>query len=82
MLPVVSLRMITAVSGARTTPTSTGPAGYGRGVVGAGIITTVHAPVTRPLVFEGSLGLGYTPTHGDLSDYQRTTFVSAWSRNH
>ena len=62
-----------------TLPTSTGPAGYGRGVVGAGLITTVHAPVARPLVYEGSLGLGYTPTHGDLSDYQRTTFVSAAS---
>lgn len=62
-----------------TLPTSTGPAGYGRGAVGAGLITTVRAPVARPLVFEGSLGVGYTPTHGDLSDYQRTTFVSASS---
>jgi hypothetical protein len=58
-------------------PTSTGPAGYGRGVPAAGLVTTVRVPIARPLVFEGSLGLGYTPTHGDLTSYQRTAFASA-----
>jgi Protein of unknown function (DUF3187) len=62
-----------------TLPTATGPAGYGRGVVSAGVVTTVHAAVAKPLIYEGSLGLGYTPTHGDLTAYQRTTFVSASS---
>ena len=62
-----------------TLPTSTAPAGYGLGVPAAGIITTAHATLARPLIFEGSLGLGYTPAHGDLTDYQRTTFVSASS---
>lgn len=62
-----------------TLPTSTAPAGYGRGVVGAGLITTVRTAITRPVVYEGSLGLGYTPTHGDLAAYQRTTYVSASS---
>jgi hypothetical protein len=62
-----------------TLPTSTGPDGYGRGVVGTGLVTTVHVPLARPLIYEGSLGLGYTATHGDLADYQRTTFVSASS---
>ena len=62
-----------------TLPTSTGPVGYGRGVVGLGLITTVRAPVAERLTYEGSLGLGYTPTHGDLEAYQRTTFVSASS---
>jgi Protein of unknown function (DUF3187) len=60
-------------------PTSTGPVGYGRGTVGWGIETTMRAPVARPLVYEGSFGLGYTPAHGDLTDIQRTTFVSASS---
>jgi hypothetical protein len=53
-----------------TLPTSTGPGGYGRGVVATGLLTTVHAKLAEPWTYEGSLGLGYTPTHGDLSDYQ------------
>jgi Protein of unknown function (DUF3187) len=62
-----------------TLPTSTGPAGYGRGVVAAGLLTTVHAKAAQLWTYEGSLGLGYTPTHGDLNDYQRTTMVSGSS---
>lgn len=62
-----------------TLPTNTGPTGYGRGVVAAGLITTVRAPLARPLVYEGSVGLGYTPTHGDLAAVQRTTMVSGSS---
>jgi hypothetical protein len=62
-----------------TLPTATGPTGYGRGVVAAGLLTTVHAKLAEPWTYEGSLGLGYAPTHGDLADYQRTTFVSASS---
>jgi hypothetical protein len=62
-----------------TLPTSTAPAGYGRGVPAAGVVTTVHLPVARPLVYEGSLGLGATPAHGALAPFQRTTFVSASS---
>lgn len=62
-----------------TLPTSTGPTGYGRGVVAAGLLTTVHAKLAEPWTYEGSLGLGYTPTHGDLTDYQRTTLVSGSS---
>jgi hypothetical protein len=60
-------------------PTSTAPAGYGRGAVGWGLETTVRAPLARPLVYEGSFGVGYTPAHGDLAGVQRTTFVSASS---
>jgi hypothetical protein len=62
-----------------TLPTSTGPAGYGRGTVAAGLVTTAHFALAEPLVYEGSLGLGYTPSHGDLLAYQRTTFLSASS---
>jgi hypothetical protein len=62
-----------------TLPTSTAPAGYGRGVPAGAVVTTLRAPLAGRLVYEGSLGLGYTPRHGDLTDYQRTTFVSGSS---
>jgi hypothetical protein len=62
-----------------TLPTSTAPDGYGFGVVGAGLVTTARLPLAAPLIYEGSLGLGVTPTHGDLSAYQRTAFLSASS---
>ena len=60
-------------------PTSTAPEGYGRGVVAGAVVTTLRASIVEPLVYEGSVGLGYAPTHGDLERHQRTTFVSASS---
>jgi hypothetical protein len=62
-----------------TLPTSTAPDGYGRGVVSWNLVNTLRAPISRRLLFEGSLGLGYTPTHGDLAVFQRETMVSASS---
>jgi hypothetical protein len=62
-----------------TLPTSTAPPGYGLGVVAGGLVTTLHLPLAEPLIYEASLGVGYTPTHGDLADYKRTTFVSGSS---
>jgi len=62
-----------------TLPTSTGPEGYGRGVVSANLVNTLQARLWRRLIFEGSLGIGYTPTHGDLASVQRETMVSASS---
>ena len=59
-----------------TLPTSTGPEGYGRGVVSLGSITTLRAPLKHRMLYEGSLGLGVTPTHGSLSRYQRTAFLA------
>jgi hypothetical protein len=59
-----------------TLPTGTGPDGYDRGVVSANAVTTVRAPIGRRWAYEGSLGLGYTPRHGVLSDYQLTFFQS------
>src|SRR5207244_4634382 len=41
--------------------------------------TLFRSPLAKPLIYEASLGLGYTPTHGDLAEYQRTTFVSGSS---
>jgi hypothetical protein len=62
-----------------TLPTSTAPDGYGRGVVTAGLVTTVRVALAEPLLYEGSLGLGYSPAHGDLAGYQRTGLVSGSS---
>jgi uncharacterized protein DUF3187 len=62
-----------------TLPTNTGPEGYGRGVVAAGLLTSVRVPLAQPLLYEGSIGVGVTPRHGDLSAWQNTTMVSASS---
>jgi hypothetical protein len=62
-----------------TLPTSTGPVGYGRGVVGLGLLNTwIARPGTR-LTYEGSLGLGYTPAYGSLQETQKEFFVAASS---
>jgi hypothetical protein len=62
-----------------TLPTSTGPDGYGRGVVSANLVNTLQARLWQRLIFEGSLGIGYTPTHGELASVQRETMVLASS---
>jgi hypothetical protein len=62
-----------------TLPTSTAPAGYGRGVVSLGLLNTVRASLNHRLVFEGSVGAGFTPTHGDLAEYQRELFATVSS---
>ncbi len=62
-----------------TLPTSTGPRGYGRGAASISAIHTVRTHLTRGLIYEGSLGTGYTPKHGDLSAYQREIFLSLTS---
>ena len=58
-----------------TIPTCTAPSGYGLGTVATNLITTARFPLTRRLVYEGSLGAGYTPTHGDLAPIQRSVFA-------
>jgi Protein of unknown function (DUF3187) len=62
-----------------TLPTATGPAGYGRGVVGAGLLNTWLARLDNRLVYEGSLGGGFTPSHGALQEIQREFFLTASS---
>jgi hypothetical protein len=47
--------------------------------VSANLVNTLQARLWRRLIFEGSLGIGYTPTHGDLASVQRETMVSASS---
>lgn len=63
-----------------TLPTSTRPDGYGKGVVSLGVLNTLRARLDPRLVFEGSLGLGFTPRHGTaLRSYQRELFASGTS---
>jgi hypothetical protein len=57
-----------------TLPTATGPGGYGRGVVSANVLHTVRAPLSRRFIYEGSMGLGYTPRHGRLAGFEREVF--------
>ena len=47
---------------------------------GGGFVTTVRAPLAGRLIYEGSLGVGYTPRHGDLEPLPaRRRFVSGSS---
>jgi hypothetical protein len=62
-----------------TLPTATGPAGYGRGTLSLSALNTLHAHLASRFVYEGSLGFGWTPTHGDLAAYQKTVFAAATS---
>lgn len=59
-----------------TLPTGTGPAGYTRGVPGVGYVATWRAQPAERVRFEGTAGAGFTPRHGDLGPYQRTTFAT------
>jgi hypothetical protein len=65
--------------GSVTLPTSVGPDGYGRGTLSVNAVTTLRAPLSSRFVYEGSLGLGFTPSNGELADYQRELFLSATS---
>ncbi|HEU5169185.1 MAG TPA: DUF3187 family protein [Gemmatimonadales bacterium] len=62
-----------------TFPTSTGPAGYGRGTLSLSSINTVRVPFASRFVYEGSLGLGVTPSHGETAEFQREVFLAATS---
>jgi hypothetical protein len=64
---------------ALTLPTSTGPDGYGRGVLSLSLLNTVRAPITPRLIYEGSLSVGHTPPHGSLARHQHETMVAASS---
>ncbi len=59
-----------------TLPTATGPAGYGKGVPSIALLNTLRSPLSPRLLFEGSVGVGLTPSHGSLSSVQRTTFLA------
>lgn len=59
-----------------TLPTGTGGDGYARGVPSLSTVTTVAAPVGVRASYQGSVGLGFTPAHGDLSRFQKELFGS------
>jgi len=62
-----------------TLPTTTGPAGYGRGTLSASLLNSLRLVLNPRVVYEGSLGLGYTPSHGALASVERTVFVAGSS---
>lgn len=58
-----------------TLPTSGGPDGFKRGVVSVNGTTMLRAEFGKRFAYEGSLGAGFTPTHGALAEFQHTTFL-------
>lgn len=62
-----------------TLPTNTGPGGYRRGTVSASAVTTLRAGFWKRFTYEGGVGLGFTPKHGELAPFQRTWFAQATS---
>jgi len=59
-------------------PTSGAPEGYTLSTLAAALSTTYRSPVLWDRVTaEGSLGMGYTPRHGDLAKWQREVFYGA-----
>lgn len=68
-----SLTQQTAVTLALPTATTRD---FGRGVPAAAVVHTLRVPLRRTVIFEGSIGAGFTPRTGDLSAYQRTLFLS------
>jgi len=59
-----------------TLPTGSTPAGYRKGVVSANVTTMLHRDFgpERRFTYEGTVGLGFTPRHGELREWQRNTF--------
>ncbi len=48
---------------------------WGRGTMSAAVSAAVPFYRTPRLALEGSLAAGWTPTHGELARWQRTTFI-------
>jgi hypothetical protein len=62
-----------------TVPTSTAPGGYRRGVPSLALLNTFRAVLRPQLSYEGSVGVGFTPAHGDLPEGQRESFLALTS---
>lgn len=62
-----------------TLPTTTHQRGYGRGTVSANGIITARSQLSERLYYEGSVGVGWTPRHGDMEAFQKTLFWSGSS---
>ncbi|MDZ4673289.1 MAG: DUF3187 family protein [Gemmatimonadota bacterium] len=57
-----------------TLPTSTAGRGYSRGVVTGNATITGFRNFSERLRYEGSVGLGWAPRHGELEEFQKTIF--------
>ncbi|HEX6434844.1 MAG TPA: DUF3187 family protein [Gemmatimonadales bacterium] len=62
-----------------TLPTSTGPDGFGRGVPSFALMNTLRSQLDARFMYEGSVGLGYTPLHRSLPEGEREVFLAATS---
>lgn len=71
------IRLSKGVQTAVAVTLPTGPEGYGRRVPSITSLTTFRSKLDRRWLTEWGLGVGYTPTDGLLSEYQRTVFVGA-----
>jgi hypothetical protein len=58
-----------------TLPTNTGPDGFRRGTFSINAVTTLRSDFGKRFTYEGTLGGGITPSHGDLAEFQHTTFL-------
>lgn len=58
-----------------TLPTSSGPDGFARKVATFNASTTLRSDFGKRFTYEGSLGGGYAKAHGELTDYEHTTFL-------
>ncbi len=59
-----------------TLPTTTaGEEDWGRGTVGAAVSAAMPLYRSSRLALEGSLAVGWTPTHGQLAEWQRSWFA-------
>jgi len=59
-----------------TAPTSTGPAGYRRGVPTVNLLNTFRVDFDLPVSVEASVNGGYAPRHGDFQPEQKTLFYA------
>ncbi|HEU5217640.1 MAG TPA: DUF3187 family protein [Gemmatimonadales bacterium] len=58
-----------------TLPTNTAPDGFKRGTFSVNAVTTLRSDFGGRFTYEGTLGGGVTPSHGDLEAFQHTTFL-------
>ena len=66
------------ITATMTLPTATTRAdGWARGTVGTALAVTARAAQTSRVSVDVGVSSGWTPTHGDLREFQRTVFVGA-----
>ncbi len=58
-----------------TLPTNTGPDGFRRGTISVNAVTTVRSDFGKRFTYEGTIGAGVTPSHGELAEFQQRVFL-------